>query len=210
MSAGQQMTRPKQAGGVVERYVFDTLGAPFKVTLENAVSISTDPDTGRENVKIPDMVGLVLAVVRRRAMDSRKLSGEEIKFLRQALGLQANKLAHFLDVTPEHYSRCEAGDRVLSSTAEKHLRLFAFGATLFRSPEELLDAALDRSEAPKPLSKKAQRMERDFLNVFLRMTIAPVRNADEQIEYVFIRCPVVEAVAGDDSDGDWEPQPEGY
>jgi DNA-binding transcriptional regulator YiaG len=187
---------------VVENYDHDTLGAPFKVTLKNSVEVSIDPKTGEELVRIPDPMGLIRAVVRCRVRDPRKLSGEELRFVRRALDLQANKLAAFLDCSPEHYSRCESGGKALSATAEKMLRLFAYVATLCSEPHKLLE----RAARPKLRDQKSEQEALDFINVFMTMTIATVRNADEVIEYVFSRCPPVKKRVRDseDDEADWQ------
>src|SRR5262245_46268069 len=123
---------------VVPQYEIDTLGAPFKVTLLDCVTLSVDASTGEEKINVPDVVGLIGAVVRIRVSHPRKLNGEELRFVRNALGVKANLLADFLDMTPEHLSRCESGAKVMSTISEKVFRLFAFLATFFREPEELL------------------------------------------------------------------------
>src|SRR6266851_2551895 len=94
---------------VVPQYEIDTLGAPFKVTLWGCVTLGIDPATAEEKINVPDVVGLINAVVRARVNHPRKLNGEELKFIRHALGVKAKVLAHFLDMSPEHLSRCEAG-----------------------------------------------------------------------------------------------------
>ena len=189
---------------VVESYVFDTLGAPFRVVLEDSVTVSVDAVTGEERVSIPDITGLMREIVRCRVLDPIKLSGPEVRFVRRSLNLPANKLAEFLDVQPEHYSRCEAGSRVLSSMAERLLRLFAFSATHYKNPQELLDGAIRLSEVPRPLPKHAERRA-TFMDVFIRMKIEAVRHIENEIEYVFSRS-TTEDIAGcaDCPDGDWQ------
>src|SRR6266446_724740 len=93
----------------VAKYELDTLGAPFKVTLLDSVTLGVNPTTGKEMVNVPDLVGLLNAVVRRRVTHPRKLNGDELKFIRNALGVKAILLARFLEMSPEHLSRCEAG-----------------------------------------------------------------------------------------------------
>ena len=214
MTKGQTMMQhePVPWDHVVPSYELDTLGAPFRVTLKDSVRVTKDPATGKELVDIPDLIGLTLAVVRCRVMDPRKLSGEEMRFLRRALGVPAKKLAAFLDLVPEHYSRCEAGTKVMSPNAERQLRLFAFGATLCGRPEKLLDRVGQQDAAVlKPRNKKsAQELSRFFFSVFMKMKIESVRSAETSIEYEFKRCLVDDkGCAGPDSDddGDWTPLP---
>jgi transcriptional regulator with XRE-family HTH domain len=193
---------------VVGNYNLDTLGAPFKVTLTNGVTRTVDPKTGKETIKIADPIGLILAVVRCRVLDPCKLSGPEIRFVRKSLGLPANKLASFLDFTPEHYSRCEAGTRALAASSERQLRLFAFAATLFNNPETLLEGSIEDAGPPKKHSPRAKRFS-EFFKIFLSMKINPVRNAEEEIEYVFSRRAACDQSADLDNCGcDWIEPPE--
>src|ERR1700734_4206583 len=104
---------------VVHEYDADTLGAPFRITLVDSVTFEIDKETGEELVRIPDPMGLINAVVRKRVCDERKLNGDEIKFVRRALGVKSVVLARFLGMTPEHLSRCEASTKTMSEASEK-------------------------------------------------------------------------------------------
>jgi DNA-binding transcriptional regulator YiaG len=188
---------------IAESYDHDTLGAPFKVTLKNSVEVSIDPTTGEELVRIPDPMGLIRAVVRCRVRDPRKLSGKELRFVRRAFDLPANKLAAFLHCSAEHYSRCESGGKALSPTAEQVLRLFAYVATLCSEPHKLLEPG--RNVQPKFLDQKSEQEALGFINVFTTMKIETVRSADEMIEYVFSRCPPAKRRSRSaDDDADWK------
>ncbi len=102
------MTRHERFDGayIEPRYEVDTLGAPFKVVVLDCVSKKTDQETGKVLTTIPDLVGLIKAVVRSRVTHPRKLNGQELKFIRNALGIKANVVAAFFDMSPEHLSRC--------------------------------------------------------------------------------------------------------
>lgn len=183
---------------VAPKYVLKTLGAPFKVTLLNSVSLSTDPSTGEEIVTIPDLVGLISEVVRTRVRHTRKLSGPEIKFIRNALGVRARLLAEFLEMTPEHLSRCEAGAKVMSGGCEKIFRMFAFIASEFKNPEDLLvkssvEDAAKKEGANEPAVKK-------FVEAFLKIKIQPVFDSKADLHFTFVRKLCVEPTGGTDSD----------
>ncbi|SIO40748.1 hypothetical protein SAMN05443247_04953 [Bradyrhizobium erythrophlei] len=172
---------------VVQQYEVDTLGAPFKVTLWDCVSLGVDPKTGEEKVHIPDLVGLIKSVVRARVSHPRKLNGAELKFVRNALGVRANLLADFLDMTPEHLSRCEAGSKVMSTMSEKVFRLFAFLGTFFSDPEEILLRSFNKEEIDKK-AKKPNEMRQKFAEQFLSMKIQSVFDAEEdELHFHFIR-----------------------
>ena len=200
MTQHEQATRVR----VVESYDADTLGTPFKVTLKNSVTVTIDSETGDKIVEVPDLVGLIAAVIRSRVVDPRKLSGEEIRFLRRALGVQAKKLAAFLELAPEHFSRCESGNRTLSASAEKQLRLFAFGGSLYSNPEELLVRSGDHAQL-KQMSEDDEKKAYDFFRIFLDMRIEPCRDANEVIEYVFTRRRRKGRNDADGDNGDWVP-----
>lgn len=207
VSKRQKLPPHEHAPRIAEFYDHDTLGAPFKVILKNSVEISIDPKTGEEFVRIPDPMGLIREVVRCRVRDPRKLSGDELRFLRHALDVRANKLAAFLDCSAEHYSRCESGGKALSATAEKQLRLFAYVATLCSEPHQLLEPA---AQAKLRDQKSEQEALHFISNVFMTMTISPLRNADEIIEYIFTRRPPKQKRArgcDDEDDPDWKGHP---
>ena len=72
------MTQHEQWDGVrvVHEYNMDTLGAPFRITLLDSVTVRIDPETGEEDISVPDPVGLINAVVRSRVTHPQKLSGQ--------------------------------------------------------------------------------------------------------------------------------------
>jgi DNA-binding transcriptional regulator YiaG len=185
------MMQHEQAGDVRvvrEEYELDTLGAPFKVTLLNSVSVSTDPETGEEKPDIPDLVGLMNAVVRRRVLHPRKLSGEEIKFIRITLGVRAKPLARFLEMSPEHLSRCEAGAKVMSGASEKVFRMFAFVGTFFKEASDLFNQkgtlediiSLQQDEKKKKFAAK-------LVEMFLTLKIQSVFDPKDKLHFQFIR-----------------------
>lgn len=103
------------------------LGIPFEVTLLDSVKQVINPKTGEvEKTIIPNVPGLLKCVAMSRILLARKLSGSELKFIRKAFKMPAKTLADKIGVTPEHLSRCESGERVLSAGAEKCLRISVF------------------------------------------------------------------------------------
>lgn len=176
---------------VVPAYQVDTLGSPFRVTLKESVEIRTDGATGKEIVHIPDFVGMAHTVARCRAAHPRKLSGKDIVFLRKALGIRAKSLADYLDVSPEHLSRCETGTKVLSSATEKVLRLFVFAASFFKSPDELLNSIRGSNESEavrRPNTTGSDdKTGNAFLEYFLTLKIQSVFSADDELHFELIR-----------------------
>jgi len=198
------MTTTQHKRGVLELYEIDTLGAPFKVTLRNCVSLSVDRETGEEKINLPDVVGLISAVVRARVSHSRKLNGKEIRFVRNALRLKANQIAKFLDMSPEHFSRCEKGTKIMAIPSEKWFRLFAYVATYFPDPEDLLVKIIDgRSKLNAPdLDKSVKNPDsvaKKFVEQFLLMKIESVFDASKELNFEFWRGPVDQ-----ENDEEWE------
>ena len=171
---------------VTPRYELKSLGAPFRVTLIDSVGLSVDPDTGNEVVTIPDLAGLISAVVRKRVTCPRKLSGEELRFLRKALAVKAKSIAKFLEVSAEHYSRCEAGEKVLTSSNERMFRLFAFIATDYTDPQDFLERLDDEDEPKKKRGIKPIELD-DFVRKFLGMRIQSVFDANSVLHFEFFR-----------------------
>lgn len=99
------------------------IGAPFKVILVESVEQKLNSDGEVIETIIPNLDGLLKEIAFERSLDRRKFSPADIKFVRKAVGLKAVDLAELLGVSPEHVSRCEKGDRVLSVAAEKLLRV---------------------------------------------------------------------------------------
>lgn len=196
---------------VIPQYEVDTLGAPFKVTVWDCVTLRVDPSTGKELINIPDLVGLINAVVRARVKHSRKLNGQEIKFIRNALGVKGNAIASFLAMSPEHLSRCEAGTKVMSAISEKVFRLFAYLATFHPDPNEIL-AKREDGDFGKELEKKAKRpneVARNFVEQFLTMKIESAFDAEEELNFNFWREADPENFeTSNDQDSEWEPKPQ--
>ena len=60
----QMMQHKRETRGrVLHSYDADSLGAPFKVTLFNSVTEEVDPISGEKLITIPDLNGLIRAVV---------------------------------------------------------------------------------------------------------------------------------------------------
>ena len=108
---------------IAKVYEADELGAPFNIILHEGVRITKCAQTGEVlNTTIPNLQGLRLQVAATRCLNSRKLSPIELKYVRKLCRFKASDIASKLGVSPEHLSRCESGDRLLSASAEKIFR----------------------------------------------------------------------------------------
>ncbi|MEI9983483.1 MAG: hypothetical protein WDN69_09920 [Aliidongia sp.] len=164
----QVMLHDTEKGGPgANLYLAKSLGAPFKVYLADGVEIVTEPSTNKEITKIKDLPGLLAAVVQARVLHTRKLSGQDLKFIRSALQLKAQAVASALDLTPEHYSRCETGPRTMSAATEKLYRMQIF-ITSFTKDWHVRDA-VKRSKRDTPSKGdqiKAEKCSQHFTRSF--------------------------------------------
>jgi DNA-binding XRE family transcriptional regulator len=101
---------------------------------------------------IPDTPGLIAAVSIARTKVNLKLNGEEIKFLRKAIGKSAKELAQELRVSDETVSRWEHGHLVMGDPMERILRW----------------------KVCKALEERAPLIKWDDDEILTRMTIVPV------------------------------------
>ena len=176
MSYGKQ-----NEGRVLPEFTVDDLGISFKVVLLDSVRTKAGP-SGPE-VLIPDYQGLIKKIAVTRSTHPRKLLGADIRFLRKSLGLKSKELAEKIDISPEHLSRCEAGDKVLSSNSEKALRsLIVLEAVL------VLQRALEDANCAKPvlMDKLAKLLER-LQAIMSGMKISPLHSANEELTFHFRR-----------------------
>lgn len=161
---------------VVETFEAKDLGAPFKVLLNDAVQVTFDAATGEQlSYEIPDLDGLLRAVVIERLLTNRKLSGKDVRFVRKVLGLTQRELSEKIDIVPEHLSRIETGTHPLTPGSEKLLRLYALGAAV-----RVHNADVD--------PKLKVQFEEVSQRVFDTMKPAPVRSADEELVLRFCRA----------------------
>lgn len=191
------MPKGKQnVGCVLPEFALDNLGASFKVILVESV-ICYDSQDGRE-FYIPDYQGLIKKIAVTRAAHPAKLAGRDIKFLRKSLSLKAKDLASKLDITPEHLSRCETGDKILSPNSEKVLRSLVMFEAIFVLRKALEDTGLENQDLLGEISKLLEKMQ----HILEGLSIQSVRSADEEIVFHFRREPKCKDHA---ADNDGEP-----
>lgn len=195
-----------QGARVVHKYAVDTLGAPFKVVVVDCVSLHVDAETGQETVQIPDLVGLINAVVRTRACHPRKLSGPDIKFIRKSLGMRSKPLAEFLDMSPEHFSRCESGQKVMSTSNERIFRLMACVSSFLPNPSAIFrESALEEAEQKSSPEKK--KRAGDFVRSFLSIKIQSVYDAEKPLCFEFSRNTHDKRNRAGADDDEWNSEP---
>jgi transcriptional regulator with XRE-family HTH domain len=194
---------------VADHYHVKSLGAPFKVYLADGFEVKIDQISKKENPAIKDLPGLIAAVVRARVLHDKKLSGDDLKFIRSALRVKAKDIAEATDMTPENYSRCESGLRIMSITTEKVYRAHVYLMSFLndksvqdkvdkRPPGEGKDASAEKAE-----KAKAEKAYAAFRKIFMEMKINPVCDAGEDLALLFWRG---ERLDQDAPRGDDEPE----
>lgn len=177
------------------------IGAPFKVRLVNGYEIKSDAVSGKTSVSIVDLPGLIAAIVRSRVLLPKKLTADDLRFIRSALSFKSVEVAEILDVTPEHYSRCENGTRTLSPAQEKCYRMTAFlcmcatDVTIKKSIDDRLT-----QDANPDLIKKSVDV---FKKIFLEMKINAVSKIDEEVVIVLGRRSGKDCKEPCEDNGDW-------
>lgn len=194
-------------GGPVAQDYTSLLGTPFKVFLSNGVTVKSNTITRKEKTEITDLPGLIAALVKARVMHPRKLSGEDLKYIRSALALKSSEAAKALDMTPEHYSRCEHSVRALSSAAEKFYRMFVY---LEASRRDKSISEMSKAEKAKAIDAETAKKAIDaFQKVFLEMKIQHIYSAEDVLEFCFFRRECVPECEGcEDDDGEWQSETE--
>jgi transcriptional regulator with XRE-family HTH domain len=178
---------------VAEEFEAEDIGAPFKIVLHKAVKVTKNDQTGKiVSYAIPDLDGLIAAVVITRILHPRKLFGADIKFIRKAISLKQKELASKLEMSTEHLSRCETGAVVMAASSEKLLRI------------------LSLKYAIKLHSMKSGEMKTKFEDAVDRLFDAikptPVHDVEDILELHFYRPRASRADVGphDSDDGPWE------
>lgn len=202
-----QMQHDFSASPVAQRDYSAVLGTPFKVFLSNGVSECYDATSGKVVTEIVDLPGLIAAVVQSRALHPRKLSGDDMKYIRSALCVKSNEIAAALDFSPEHYSRCETGIKTMSPEKEKFYRMYVFLGACVRdrqiqdklSKQTLLEKSL------KPGSPEdAEKAVAAFAKIFLEMKLIALYPAGDELAFWFSRRTVPQCPPGrDERDGKW-------
>lgn len=191
----------KQSGRVVQPYDAKELGAPFTVLLLDGFHTEQD-EAGRTLTCIEDLPGLLAAVVRSRVLHPCKLSGDDLRFIRSAMCMKSHEIAAHLDLSPEHYSRCETGPKAMSAATEKLYRMFVFFTMVARDRD--FDALVAEKKKDIELTKEeAQKSIAAFKKIFFDMKLSSVRKVGEELCFAFCRrcCPGAMPCGNDN--GEW-------
>lgn len=192
------MSIGKQNGeDVLPEYAMDNLGTSFKVVLINSVQI-THGENGRETF-IPDYQVLIKKIAVTRAAHPLKLQNGDIKFLRKTLGLRSKALAEKLDISPEHLSRCEAGDKTLSLNSEKVLR----SLVLLEAVYVLQKAVEDVGSAKTNINEKIKKLLGSLKDIVSGLKISPVHVAGEPLILHFRRVAAPQKQPANDYLPEW-------
>lgn len=199
------MTESNYQTVVLPEYIPDNLGAPFEVVLKNSVRQLIDKDTGEvKKTTIPNPRGLLQRVAITRLVYPRRLSGGEIKFVRKSLSIKAGDLADMIGVSPEHLSRCEAGERVLSTGVEKCLRMAVILEVFLKIPEETEKVCEEDSELRGRLDRYKDALCK-LRKVIKGINIQAAYDVDEKLCFSFhvVKSEVSQSPLDPSEEEDW-------
>jgi DNA-binding transcriptional regulator YiaG len=180
------------ADGPVAQDYGELIGVPFKVFLSNGVVEKVDEKTGKVMTEITDLPGLIACILQARVLHPRKLSGDELKFIRVALRLKSAEVAEdILDVSPEHYSRCETGTKTLSTSTEKfyRMRVFLQAGCKHKAVQELKEK-MQKENAEIDATEEIKEAFEAFQSVFFDMKIKNIFPVGDELAFSFVHRPV--------------------
>lgn len=177
---------------VLPEYVPD-IGAPFKVTLCNAVRQRVSDSGEVLETEIPNLGGLLKEAAVARALCRRKLSPADIKFLRKAVNLKGVELAKLLGISAEHLSRCENEGRALSPAADKLIRVIVLKKRYnFASLQEWIKTHAEKKTINEEELGKLQKVVDEYIKSLAEVekaifegSIQSVYDAGKEIEFSF-------------------------
>ena len=196
-------TTEKMEPVILPEFEARDLGIPFKVLLIDSVKEIRNPSTGEvEKTIIPNITGLMKCAAITRIAVPRKLCGPEIKFIRKALKVSAKSLAEKIGVTPEHLSRCEAGERVLSTGAEKCLRISVLMDKL--TITDKMNKVCEKNEKAADLLIKLKKALSEIEGILSDMPITSAHDIEDELVFHFsIANKSSEDLFKEDLDADW-------
>lgn len=138
---------------ILEAYNYNGLGLPIVVS--RSVIRTSCATCEQQSHTIPDLGGLKAAVAVSIVADPSKLSGQQIKFLRKAMGLKAIEFAKRIDLAAETISRLENDKIDLSGPLELKLRMIVIDALHAKAPGIDIDISAfakiaSGARSPKP------------------------------------------------------------
>jgi hypothetical protein len=197
----KQMMQHDSADSLVAQDYGEILGTPFKVFLSNGVEEKISEVTRKIATEIVDLPGLIALTLQSRVLHPRKLSGDDLKYIRSALHMRSADVADVLDVSPEHYSRCEAGTKTLSTSSEKYFRMYVFLQAA--SKHTAVQEALKKKGALQCSPEEAKETLEAFKRVFLEMKIQHIFPAEDVLEFSFCRGLGEQCADRGREDGKW-------
>lgn len=169
----------------IAEYSADLLGSPFDVILVGSVKREICEGCGKTlKTIIPDLEGLLHKIAATRASISRKLTGEEIRFLRHCVGWKAKDVAKKLEMTPENLSRVEKNSKPLGIQSERLFRVLVVA--------ECIDTNDLFSSGTKELLQP------------MNLEIEKLWNIEDRMVMRFERVTPIYAEYGHDDNGTWE------
>lgn len=101
---------------------YETEIGEIKVRLLGAVTREVCENCEDATVEIPDLERLIKMVAVMRALLPFRLSGADVRLMRQSLNMNGRQFAEAMELQPETVSRWERGERGIGGYSEKLLR----------------------------------------------------------------------------------------
>jgi transcriptional regulator with XRE-family HTH domain len=109
---------------IIDEYRIDDLGAPFSVVLERSVGIVRG-EHGPAPV-IPDVAGLIYETVAARARHPRRLSGQDLLFMRRAASMTREEFGRSMGCDGNAVAIYEEGGRPVPAALDGLARIHAY------------------------------------------------------------------------------------
>lgn len=93
------------------------------VYLKGGVTEYICPECGTKSTSIKNVVGLHKVIASSLATAKRRLSGQELRFLREQLGFSAEELAQVVEYNEDHIRKIETGSQSPKAPYEMFLRV---------------------------------------------------------------------------------------
>lgn len=114
------------------------------VYLKGGVTEHICPKCGAKSTEIKNLVGLHRVIASTIAVAKRRLTGAELRFLREQLAFSAGELANLLEYSEDHVRKIEAGSMIPKGPYEMFLRVAAMRNA--KAPEYDLRELAERKE----------------------------------------------------------------
>jgi len=141
---------------VVPEYQHEIVGLPGVVLVDTVEERYCVKCGAVASVLFPNLPGMIAAIALARVKHRQKLTGREVRFMREALGWSSTELAEKLGLDAATMSRWENDRQRIGSASERLLRVMVCEFLAAKAPAintDLREVMLMRIEPAKPRLK---------------------------------------------------------